>query len=68
MSGGGSKLTALTKVLSHQWQQTKESWHDAKAQEFEHQYMEELLIGVDRAVTVMEQLDKLIAKIRNDCE
>ncbi len=68
MSGNGSKLMAVTKELSFQWQQTKEYWRDAKAQEFDRQYMQELLAGVDRAVTVMEQLDKLIAKIRHDCE
>ncbi len=59
---------AVTKELAIQWQQTKEYWRDAKAQEFDRQYMQELLAGVDRAVTVMEQLDQLVAKIRHDCE
>ena len=68
MSGCGSKLTALTKALLVQWQQTKEHWKDAKSQEFEHKYMDELLASVDRSVTVIEQLDKLVAKIRHDCE
>jgi hypothetical protein len=68
MSGNGSKLMAVTKELAIQWQQTKEYWRDAKAQEFDRQYMQELLAGVDRAVTVMEQLDQLVAKIRHDCE
>ena len=68
MSGGGSKLMALTKELSVQWEQTKEYWRDAKSQEFERQYMDELMVSVDRAATVMEQLDQLLAKIRRDCE
>jgi len=68
MSGNGSKLMALTRQLSVQWQHTKESWRDAKSQEFEHKYLDELFAGVDRAVSVMEQLDKLVTKIRNDCE
>ena len=68
MSGNGSKLMAITRQLSVQWQETKESWRDAKSQEFERQYLDELFAGVDKAVTVMEQLDKLITKIRNDCE
>lgn len=68
MSGNGSKLMAITRQLSGQWQQTKEYWQDAKSQEFERQYLEELWAGVDKAVTVMEQLDKLISKVRNDCE
>ena len=68
MSGNGSKLAALTQGLSLQWQQTKEYWKDAKSQEFERHYMEELLTSVDKAVTVIEQLDKIVTKIRNDCE
>ena len=68
MSGSGGKLTALTRGLSAQWQQTKDYWHDAKGREFERQYMEELFASVDKAVGVMEQVDKLIAKIRHDCE
>jgi hypothetical protein len=68
MSGTGSKLMAITKELSSQWQQTKEHWRDAKSEEFERQYLEELFVSVDRAVTVMEQLDQLLAKIRHDCE
>ena len=68
MSGNGSKLMAITKELSTRWQQTKEYWRDAKSQEFERQYMDELMAGVDRAVTVMEQLDQLISKVRHDCE
>ena len=68
MSGNGSKLVALTRGLSAEWQHAKESWKDAKSQEFERQYMLELFSSVDRAVTVMEQLDKLITKIKKDCE
>ena len=64
----GSKLVAITRQLSVQWQQTKDYWKDAKSQEFEHKYIEELLAGVDKAVTVIEQLDKLETKIRNECE
>ena len=68
MSGNGAKLVALTKALSQQWQQTKDCWKDAKCEEFERKYMQELMASVDRAVTVMGQLDKLVTKIRKDCE
>ena len=68
MSGNGSKLMAVTKELSNQWHYTKEYWRDAKSQEFERKYLQELMASVDRAVAVMEQLDKLVGKIRNDCE
>ena len=68
MSGNGAKLMALTRVLVQEWNQTKECWRDAKCEEFERKYIQELTAGVDRAVAVIEQLDKLIAKIRRDCE
>jgi len=68
MKASGSRLAGLTKELRAQWQDTKNYWKDAKSQEFEHKYMEELLASVDRAVTVIDQLDKLVTKIRNDCE
>jgi hypothetical protein len=68
MSAAGGKLTAVTKVLSSQWQQTKESWKDAKAEEFERQYLDELFTSVDKAVGIMDQVEKLVAKIRSDCE
>jgi hypothetical protein len=51
-----------------QWQQTKESWRDEKSAEFEQKYLSELVAAVDKSVTVIEQLDKLIEKIKKDCE
>lgn len=63
-----SRLNALTRELNNQWQSTKTQWKDAKSREFEQHYMEELVSSVDRAVTVIEKLDKLLTKIRKDCE
>lgn len=70
MSLGGSKsrLIALTRELALHWNETKNSWRDAKSDEFERHYLQELFIAVDRSVTVMEKLDNLLAKIRKDCE
>ena len=68
MNAHGSRLSAITKELWLQWQQTRESWLDAKSEEFEHKYLEELMSSVDKTVTVIEDLDKLITKIKSDCE
>jgi uncharacterized protein (UPF0335 family) len=68
VKASSSRLAGLTKELRTQWQDTKTYWKDAKSQEFDHRYMQELLASVDRAVTVIEQLDKLVTKIRKDCE
>ncbi len=68
MNPAGSRIEALTKELSLQWQQTRSYWSDAKSQEFEQKYLQELFSSVDRTMVVIEQLDKLLSKIRRDCE
>ena len=68
MKANSTRLAGITKELRSQWLDTKSYWQDAKSQEFEHHYIEELLASVDRTVTVIEQLDKLITRIRKDCE
>jgi len=68
MSASGQRIGALTKDLMNRWRQTKESWRDQKADEFERDFLIELQTSVDKSLHVMEQLDKLLAKIKNECE
>jgi hypothetical protein len=68
MNASGARLEALTKDLRLRWFQTKDYWTDAKCQEFDQKYMQELFAGVDRAVEVIEKLDHLMGKVRKDCE
>ena len=64
----GTRLTALTKELSMHWDQTKDVWKDSRSAEFEKKYIEELLASVDKASAVIAQLDKVINRVRHDCE
>jgi hypothetical protein len=68
MNATGGRLAALTKEIWLQWQQTRDSWGDAKSLEFEARYLQELFATADKTVAVIEQLDKLVTKIRSDCE
>ena len=68
LSANRSQLAAITKALSMDWKQTAEYWRDAKSQEFKREYLDELFDGVDATVAVMDQLDKLLNKIRTDCD
>lgn len=68
MNANGTRLSGLTKELWVQWQQTKAYWRDVKCQEFEAKYLGELTSSVDKTVGIIEQLDKLLQKIRKDCE
>jgi hypothetical protein len=68
LSANRIRLATTTKQLSVDWAQTKEVWRDAKSQEFERKFLEELFDGVETAGGIMEQLDKILNKIRTDCE
>ena len=68
LSGSKSRLVGVTKELALQWEQTKHYWRDAKSQEFERRYIQELLITTDKTVAVIEKLDELLKKVHNDCE
>lgn len=68
LAASTSRLVAVSRDLSAQWNQTRNYWRDAKAAEFEHRYLEELFLGVDRTVTILEKLDALLKKVREDCE
>lgn len=68
MNANGTRVAGATRELWLQWQDTKNYWRDTKSQEFEAQYLSELVATVDKSVAVIEQLDKLLTKIRKDCE
>jgi thymidylate synthase len=68
LRSSGNQLAALTKELFLKWDDTKSHWKDSKSDEFEKRYLEELQANVDTAAVVIEQLDKIITKIRRDCE
>jgi hypothetical protein len=68
LSAKKNRLSGITKELLIDWAQTKESWKDAKSQEFEQKYLQELFTGVDSAMTVLDQLENILTRIKRDCE
>jgi len=63
-----SRLLALTRDLAQHWAETRESWTDAKRNEFEKTYLAPLFGAVDRASSALEQLDEVVIRVRKDCE
>ena len=68
LSGNKSRLTALAKELSLRWRETREHWRDAKSEEFQRRFMQELPPRVSQATTAVEKLEEIFARIRKDCE
>ena len=68
LNASKSRLAALTKDLAVRWRETREYWRDDRAREFEQHYMDDLLSGVTNALNNIENLERIISKIRSDCE
>ncbi|MEM7010321.1 MAG: hypothetical protein AAF585_02455 [Verrucomicrobiota bacterium] len=62
-----SRLASVSKELNRQWENTKIVWRDQKALEFEQRYMNPMFESVENALAAIEKLDKVISKVRNDC-
>ena len=50
------------------WAETQQFWQDSKRREFEHKFLDDLFASVDEAAPVFDQLDRLVNRIREDCE
>jgi hypothetical protein len=68
LAANRQRLHAITHDLEVKWAETRESWRDAQSDAFERTYLVELSAEVERAVTVIAQIDQLLQKIRSDCE
>lgn len=68
LNASKSRLSGITRQISLQWAQTRTYWRDAKADEFEQRYLDELVRYADKTTQVLEKLDELLKKVRSDCE
>lgn len=68
VSTNGKVVLSATRELARKWEQTKHYWSDAKAAEFERAYLADLFSDVERAMPILEELDRLIVNVRSQCE
>jgi hypothetical protein len=61
-------LSLATRHLQTRWAETRNSWRDQKAADFEDLYLSELATSVTAALRVLEDLDHLLDKIHADCD
>jgi hypothetical protein len=68
LSGNKGRLTGLTREILLRWEDTKAHWHDARSEEFDRRFMQELSASVNRTILIVEKLDEVLRKVRSDCE
>ena len=68
VSANGKVISAATNDLVRRWAELENTWRDAKSREFEARFLSNLTSTVERAVPVFDQIQKLLSKVREDCE
>lgn len=68
LNNSRGRLVGLSRELLKEWRTTEEVWRDRKRHEFDRDYMQPLFDAVDTAAVAIEDLDKLLRKLRDDCE
>jgi hypothetical protein len=70
VSTAGSRgiLAMATRQLLGSWDETRRSWRDQKAAEFEQCYLTEVKETANAAIRTLEELDQLLEKIHADCD
>lgn len=70
MSLGANKarLSESTRDLLFEWGHLRDGWRDARSEEFENKYLRELRADVDKAIGSLDEVEKLLQKMRRECE
>ena len=63
-----AQLATLAKELSRNWEYTRQHWQDRKSAEFEEKLLEPLQTQMVATFEALEKLDRILIKIRSDCE
>jgi hypothetical protein len=68
MNASQNRLMTLSKDLRAAWAETRQHWSDAKSLEFEKRFLDELNSGVNQAISSIDALERVLNKVRDDCE
>jgi hypothetical protein len=63
----GAMLSRAIKDLNVRWMETRASWDDAVAAEFEESNLMPLQMDVKSALAAIDHAGKLLQQIRRDC-
>jgi hypothetical protein len=65
---GRGQLAKAIKNLMHRWQETRSSWNDAAAVQFEKKFIEPIEIDLRNAGGAMDHMATVLTQVRRDCE
>ena len=63
-----ASLAAALQNLTIAWEEVRGHWRDAKCAEFEERYLKELPSRATQAAAIMADIEKILKKVKHDCE
>ena len=63
-----AKLQRAGRDIAKQWEETRVSWRDQKAREFEAEFIAALPDSISSAIAIIDDLDNVLHKIKKHCE
>lgn len=67
-AGSRGMLLLATRQLMSSWDETRQSWRDLKAAEFELNYLSEVKDTIGKTIRTLEEIDQILEKVHADCE
>ncbi len=70
MNVGSSRglLVRSSRDLVEAWRETQRYWRDARAAQFDKDFIADIPKSVGSAATVIQDIDAILNRIRRDCE
>ena len=61
------QLARAMKDLNNRWLETRASWDDVVANEFERTHLQPLELDIKSAIAAVDQAAKLLLQVRREC-
>ena len=65
---GRGQLGKAIKLLMHQWADTRSSWSDSMAKQFEEKYLLNMEQDLRNAVGAMDHMAAYLGQVKRDCQ
>ncbi len=65
---GRTQLHSAMKTCTERWEQTRETWRDGVAADFEENCLQPLQADVESVLHALDRLGDVLAAMQRDCE
>jgi hypothetical protein len=63
-----ARLVGVMRTVVREWDHVRQDWCDERSRAFGEQYIDAFREGIDRVLPRLEELERVMRKVRTDCE